>query len=530
MTGPLAGRAALDHRRQPGPRPRDRARVRRRPAPACMLCARDADAARASRAPRLRARWRAGPARRWRTPADVSRPARRRPLCPTPRSTRSPRLARPGEQRRRLRPDGADRGGRLGRVGRGDRDQPASARCCCAARCCRTSSRSATARSSSSPAAARPTRCRASAPTPRRRPPSSASPRRWRSRCKDDRHRRQRDRARRAQHAACWTRCSPPAPSAVGEAFYERMVEDQPTRAARRSRRAPRWPCSSARRRATASPAGCSARSGIRGRDLPAHRDDARRDRRLHAAPHRARRTAGMDVGRTVSRGRRHRRLRPDRPEARRARWAARGSSPAPTSTVARAAALAADRPGAAATADWRTAVARPDVDVVIVATTNDALARDRARGARRRQARAGREAGGAHRSAELDPRDRRGRARADRLRARRLQPSLPPGAAARRASSSTPARSAPLMFVRGRYGHGGRVGYDREWRADPARSGGGELIDQGVHLIDLSRWFLGDFTAVDGFAHDLLLGHAGRRQRLPAAAHGRRAGRRSCT
>ena len=47
-------------------------------------------------------------------------------------------------------------------------------------------------------------------------------------------------------------------------------------------------------------------------------------------------------------------------------------------------------------------------------------------------------------------------------------------------------------MFIRGRYGHGGRVGYDREWRADPALSGGGELIDQGVHLIDLSRWFLG--------------------------------------
>ncbi len=50
-------------------------------------------------------------------------------------------------------------------------------------------------------------------------------------------------------------------------------------------------------------------------------------------------------------------------------------------------------------------------------------------------------------------------------------------------------------MFVRGRYGHGGRIGYDKEWRADPALSGGGELIDQGVHLIDLARWFLGDFT-----------------------------------
>ena len=58
------------------------------------------------------------------------------------------------------------------------------------------------------------------------------------------------------------------------------------------------------------------------------------------------------------------------------------------------------------------------------------------------------------------------------------------------------------MMFVRGRYGHGGRIGYDKEWRANPERSGGGELIDQGMHMIDLSRWFLGDFSAVSGFAH----------------------------
>lgn len=55
------------------------------------------------------------------------------------------------------------------------------------------------------------------------------------------------------------------------------------------------------------------------------------------------------------------------------------------------------------------------------------------------------------------------------------------------------------IMFIRGRYGHGGRVGYDKEWRADPNLSGGGELIDQGVHLIDLAGIFLGEFTAVDG-------------------------------
>lgn len=57
------------------------------------------------------------------------------------------------------------------------------------------------------------------------------------------------------------------------------------------------------------------------------------------------------------------------------------------------------------------------------------------------------------------------------------------------------------LMFVRARYGHGGRVGYDREWRADPKLSGGGELIDQGIHLIDLAGWFLGGFKKVDGHA-----------------------------
>lgn len=55
------------------------------------------------------------------------------------------------------------------------------------------------------------------------------------------------------------------------------------------------------------------------------------------------------------------------------------------------------------------------------------------------------------------------------------------------------------LMFIRGRYGHGGRIGYDKEWRANPELSGGGELIDQGVHLIDLARWFLGDFEEIDG-------------------------------
>lgn len=57
------------------------------------------------------------------------------------------------------------------------------------------------------------------------------------------------------------------------------------------------------------------------------------------------------------------------------------------------------------------------------------------------------------------------------------------------------------LMFIRARYGHGARLGYEGEWRAKKELSGGGELIDQGPHLIDLASWFLGDFIQVNGFA-----------------------------
>ena len=48
------------------------------------------------------------------------------------------------------------------------------------------------------------------------------------------------------------------------------------------------------------------------------------------------------------------------------------------------------------------------------------------------------------------------------------------------------------LLHVRGRYGHGGRLGYEQEWRTQPSRSGGGELIDQGMHLLDLVHWLAG--------------------------------------
>jgi predicted dehydrogenase len=56
-----------------------------------------------------------------------------------------------------------------------------------------------------------------------------------------------------------------------------------------------------------------------------------------------------------------------------------------------------------------------------------------------------------------------------------------------------------PLFLIRGVYGHGGRPGYTEEWRGSREQSGGGELLDQGVHLLDLCHWFLGEFTQVAG-------------------------------
>lgn len=54
--------------------------------------------------------------------------------------------------------------------------------------------------------------------------------------------------------------------------------------------------------------------------------------------------------------------------------------------------------------------------------------------------------------------------------------------------------------FLRLRYGIGGRPGYDKDWRAKPEISGGGQLMDQGMHALDLSRWFMGEFSEAFGF------------------------------
>jgi predicted dehydrogenase len=163
-----------------------------------------------------------------------------------------------------------------------------------------------------------------------------------------------------------------------------------------------------------------------------------------------------------------------------------------------RAEALAQTTSGAVVYEDWRAAIERPEADIVIVATTNDALAPIAAHALA-----AGKhvlvEKPAARTVAEIDAVIAAADVSGRRCRVgfnHRYHPALQH---AREIFESN--ALGDMMFVRGRYGHGGRIGYDREWRADPARSGGGELIDQGVHLIDLARWFLGEFATVQGFA-----------------------------
>jgi predicted dehydrogenase len=152
----------------------------------------------------------------------------------------------------------------------------------------------------------------------------------------------------------------------------------------------------------------------------------------------------------------------------------------------------------ARSTTDWREVATAKDVDIVIIATQHDSLAEITLAAIR-----AGKhvlvEKPAARSAAELAPVVKEAEERRALVHV---------GFNHRYHRAFRKAREivdqgllGELMFVRARYGHGGRVGYEKEWRSQAAVSGGGELIDQGVHLIDLARWFLGDFTQVAGTA-----------------------------
>lgn len=64
--------------------------------------------------------------------------------------------------------------------------------------------------------------------------------------------------------------------------------------------------------------------------------------------------------------------------------------------------------------------------------------------------------------------------------------------------------RLGKILWLRGVYGKAGGPTFDRDWRNDPERSGGGILIDQGIHMLDLFHFFCRPFEEVKSFVGHL--------------------------
>jgi predicted dehydrogenase len=152
---------------------------------------------------------------------------------------------------------------------------------------------------------------------------------------------------------------------------------------------------------------------------------------------------------------------------------------------------------GCAATNSWKEAATRGDVDVVIVSTPTQYLAETT-----RLALEAGKhvlaEKPFGRTPEEVLPLAGLAARKNVRLKAgynHRYHPAL------RKAHElfTSGAIGRPL-FLRCCYGHGGREGYEKEWRTQTEVSGGGELLDQGVHALDLFQWFAGSFVEVTGF------------------------------
>lgn len=60
------------------------------------------------------------------------------------------------------------------------------------------------------------------------------------------------------------------------------------------------------------------------------------------------------------------------------------------------------------------------------------------------------------------------------------------------------------VLWMRGRYGKSVDADYLKTWRADPKLAGGGILIDQGIHMLDLFQYLGGCFDEVQAVVSSL--------------------------
>lgn len=144
---------------------------------------------------------------------------------------------------------------------------------------------------------------------------------------------------------------------------------------------------------------------------------------------------------------------------------------------------------GAQSFDEWRDAALRDDVDVVVVATPNASLTKITCAALQ----------AGKHVLVEKPMGRNYAEAKemlaASEAAGRRLKVGLnhryhPAVAEAHR--RFTAGMIGPFIHARVRYGHGGRPGYEKEWRGSRDLAGGGALTDLGVHAVDLLHWFVG--------------------------------------
>ena len=146
---------------------------------------------------------------------------------------------------------------------------------------------------------------------------------------------------------------------------------------------------------------------------------------------------------------------------------------------------------------DWEAAVKRDDVDLVIVATANNVHA----------SISIGAMDAGKHVICEKPLARNPGECQAMVEAATRNGVKLKTGFNHRYSNQTWKAHElfqegaiGDIIFARGRTGHGQGEALSKRWFGNFELSGGGTFLDNGVHLLDLSRWFMGNFVQAQGY------------------------------
>lgn len=156
---------------------------------------------------------------------------------------------------------------------------------------------------------------------------------------------------------------------------------------------------------------------------------------------------------------------------------------------------------------DYRDMIEQADIDILVVCLTNDVAPDATVRGLRR----------GRHVFCEKPP----GRTVQDiqdvcAVEAEVSGPKLKYGFNHRYHESVVEAKRiidsgqlGPLINMKGVYGKSQLVTFGQsDWRVRREMSGGGVLLDQGIHMVDLMRFFGGEFSEVHSFISNAFWGY----------------------